>query len=191
MNTKKILIIITAIAMFAGYTIAESNPKQKGGSVKEYKIGDRGPGGGYIFYDKGSYSDGWRYLEAAAEDQAMAVEWYNGEIIETGAKGTAVGTGKSNTQKIVKAQGEGNYAAWLCVSYRGGGKSDWFLPSFDELDLMYKNLKKTGIVDFSGRFCWTSTEEGDEKAHFIAFMFGFNRATVKTDQGRVRAVRSF
>jgi hypothetical protein len=27
-----------------------------------------GPAGGFIFYDKGGYSDGWRYLEAAPED---------------------------------------------------------------------------------------------------------------------------
>ncbi|MDR2150303.1 MAG: DUF1566 domain-containing protein [Spirochaetaceae bacterium] len=26
------------------------------------------PAGGYVFYDKGSYSDGWRYLECALED---------------------------------------------------------------------------------------------------------------------------
>jgi hypothetical protein len=27
-----------------------------------------GPAGGYVFYDKGEYSDGWRYLECAPED---------------------------------------------------------------------------------------------------------------------------
>ena len=27
-----------------------------------------GPSGGYVFYDKGEYSDGWRYLEAAPAD---------------------------------------------------------------------------------------------------------------------------
>ena len=26
-----------------------------------------GPAGGYVFYDKGYYSDGWRYLEASPE----------------------------------------------------------------------------------------------------------------------------
>ncbi len=39
-----------------------------------YSLGDRGPGGGWIFYDKGSYSDdgkmdkSWRYLETAPTD---------------------------------------------------------------------------------------------------------------------------
>lgn len=30
-----------------------------------YAIGDTGPAGGIVFYDKGNTSDGWRYLEAA------------------------------------------------------------------------------------------------------------------------------
>jgi len=158
---------------------------------KGYKIGDRGPGGGWIFYDKGNSSNGWRYLEAAIDDQAMDAMWYNGEMILTGASDTAVGTGKSNTEKIIKAQGKGHYAARLCADYRGGGKSDWFLPSKDELDLMYVNLKKSGLVDFSGRFCWSSSEEDKKNAYFQAFMFGYTNSTVKTDAGRVRAVRAF
>jgi len=192
MNTfTRILFFLLIIAISSGFSFAQDKQKKNIAAVKEYRIGDKGPGGGYVFYDKGSYSDGWRYLEAAAVDQAMFLEWYNGEMTEIGAKGKAVGTGKSNTQIIVKKQGEGQYAAWLCVIYRGGGKSDWFLPSYDELDLMYENLKKTGIVDFSGRFCWSSTETDSEKARFLAFMFGYNGSALKSDQGRVRAVRSF
>ena len=42
---------------------AASNESDK--ANKDYKIGDVGPAGGYIFFDKGYYSDGWRYLEAA------------------------------------------------------------------------------------------------------------------------------
>ena len=36
-----------------------------------YALRDIGPAGGYISYDKGSYSDGWRYLEAAP----VSTEW--------------------------------------------------------------------------------------------------------------------
>jgi len=43
-------------------------------AVKIYKIGDRGPAGGFVFYDKGDYSDGWRYLEVAPNDLGEA-EW--------------------------------------------------------------------------------------------------------------------
>ena len=35
------------------------------GVSRTYNIRDIGPSGGYVFFDKGSYSDGWRYLEAA------------------------------------------------------------------------------------------------------------------------------
>lgn len=156
-----------------------------------YELGAKGPAGGYVFYDKGSYADGWRYLEAAPEDITLTAPWDNGVNVESGAAGTGLGSGRENTKKIIAAQGDGAYAAKLCADYRGGGKSDWFLPSKDELDMMYMKLKKTGIVDFSGRFAWTSSEDGKKKAYFQAFMFGFQSSTIKSDQGRVRAVRAF
>lgn len=34
----------------------------------QYKIGEIGPAGGWVFFDKGYYSDGWRFLEAAPKD---------------------------------------------------------------------------------------------------------------------------
>ncbi|MBR6084565.1 MAG: hypothetical protein IKP61_02995 [Spirochaetales bacterium] len=37
----------------------------------EYKVGDIGPAGGYIFYDRGYYENGWRYLEAAPADMKV------------------------------------------------------------------------------------------------------------------------
>ena len=43
-----------------------------------YILQDTGPGGGLIFFDKGSYSDGWRYLEAAPKStEAFEIDWYN------------------------------------------------------------------------------------------------------------------
>ena len=48
--------------------IAMTACKQDQEPEKEYTIGDTGPAGGIIFYDKGNKTDGWRYLEAAPAD---------------------------------------------------------------------------------------------------------------------------
>lgn len=53
-----------------------------------------------------------------------------------GAIGTAIGTGFSNTNTIITSQGiiATNYAAGLVRAYTGGGYTDWYLPSKEELN---------------------------------------------------------
>ncbi len=151
----------------------------------------RGPGGGWIFYDKGNTKDGWRYLEAAPVDQSVKIEWSNGDYIDTGASGTAIGDGKLNTRKIIATQGDGQYAAKICSDYRGGGKSDWFLPSKDELNLMYENLKKNGTGDFTEYYYWSSSQFNKENAWSSYFNDGYQNHFIKGDFRRVRAIRAF
>ncbi|MCL2181169.1 MAG: DUF1566 domain-containing protein [Treponema sp.] len=43
--------------------------------AQNYSIGDTGPAGGIIFYDKGWYSNGWRYLEASRTDVSANAVW--------------------------------------------------------------------------------------------------------------------
>ena len=40
-------------------------------STSQYQVGDIGPAGGCVFYDKGEYSDGWRYLEVSPADLVL------------------------------------------------------------------------------------------------------------------------
>ncbi len=89
---------------------------------EEDAIGDTGPAGGLIFYDKGSYSDGWRYLEAAPVATEWPKPWGLFGTNISGADGTAVGTGEQNTADIVVAIGTGTtYAAQLCDGLSEGG----------------------------------------------------------------------
>ncbi|MEI6876907.1 MAG: hypothetical protein WCL50_17470 [Spirochaetota bacterium] len=140
---------------------AESSKAPAVGSdgTRVYEIGDTGPAGGIIFYDKGSDEDGWRYLEAAPSDQSASFPWFSGtfKYIFDMKTDTAVGAGKANTDAIVAAQGEGAYAASLCKDRNINGFADWFLPSKDELDLMYRNLKKAGLGGFGESQLWSSS----------------------------------
>ncbi len=101
-----------------------------------------------------SYSDGWRYLEAAPSNQGE-VEW--GSVgTSVGGTDTAIGSGKSNTEKIVTQLGSGNYAAQLCSDLELGGYDDCFLPSKDELNELYK--QKDTVGGFASYDYWSSSE---------------------------------
>jgi len=125
-----------------------------------YTVGQPGPAGGIVFFDKGSYSDGWRFLEAASTDIPGTAEWgaYEKKIVGTT---TGRGAGKRNTQIIadfLRDIGETGRAAQIVQDFRQGGYDDWFLPSKDELNLMYVNLKEKGLGRFGNGWYWSSSQ---------------------------------
>jgi tetratricopeptide (TPR) repeat protein len=170
-----------------------------------YSIGDTGPAGGIIFYDKGKFSDGWRYLEAAPMDQGDGVKWGCASEMKDGfsqlnqAPDTALGTGKKTTIAIINTCAESGIAAQLCVNYQGGGKNDWYLPSKDELCVMYTTLHTNGIGGFStssgwagwGNGYWSSSEVGNERGWYVNFKSGTKNIVYKNATFHVRAIRCF
>jgi hypothetical protein len=156
------------------------------------KIGTPGPGGGIIFFDKGVFQDGWRYLEAAPED-LPEVPWFNGKDgVVTGADGTAVGTGRENTQTIIAVLGPGTYAASVCAAYDGGGLHDWFLPSKDELAGLFQVLKAAGGLSFSTKFYyyWSSSERNNIET-WVQNPGGGQYPNLKGFKHFVRPIREF
>ncbi len=109
-----------------------------------YVLRASGPGGGLIFYDKGYYSEGWQYMEAAPADITACFSVSEGYFNFT--TGTAVGTGKENTDTIITYFTNTTIAAYKCRNYINSGKNDWFLPSKDECNLIYDNLIKINPV---------------------------------------------
>ena len=159
-----------------------------------YALRDIGPAGGYIFYDKGSYSSGWRYLEAApASTEWTGIQWgIYGTLI--GGTGTGIGTGQSNTTIIVSwlnSHGETDCAAQLCDALIYGGYSEWFLPSKYELNLIYENLYLFGVGGFAVNWYWSSSEVSAGDAWGQDFSDGFQLIYYKFITDRVRAVRAF
>jgi hypothetical protein len=166
---------------------------------EQYRIGDMGPAGGIIFYIRNSDVDGWRYLEAAPPQTEFRAPW--GIVFSDGlivpsflATKTDLGTGRENTADIIdhfQIQGPA-IAAQLCRSFNYGGYTDWFLPSKDELVVMYTNLAANGLGGFRREPYWSSTESSYRFAFFQSFREGkqfFNGE--KTMPMYVRAIRAF
>jgi len=182
---------VAGMSTGGGGTIIQDDTRS--GTGKTYKVGDFGPAGGIIFFDRGFISDGWRYLEAAPAGTDFPAQWgaYEKDVAGTG---TAVGSGKHNTQRIVerlKALGENNCAAQICVGMEINGYKDWFLPSKDELDLMYKNLKQKGLGGFSNNWYWSSSQSFNKHACYQSFSDGVQDRNYKDIAHSVRAVRAF
>ncbi|MDR0472130.1 MAG: DUF1566 domain-containing protein [Treponema sp.] len=159
-----------------------------------YKIGGTGPAGGFIFYDKGNNSGGWRYLEAApASTEGKELQWSVSDF-PAGANGTEVGNGKLNTRNIMDASAQAAVnapAARYCDRLVYGGYDDWYLPSKNELGLMYMNLKIDGIGGFSNGYYWSSTEDRNVYAWFQNFSNGSQGNYDKQYRNSVRACRQF
>ncbi|CAN5443783.1 hypothetical protein BH10BAC2_BH10BAC2_36500 [soil metagenome] len=143
--------------------------------------------GGIIFYIDATLQHG---LIAATSDQGTGISWNNGSNVTTNATGTVVGTGLSNTKKIRNTQGKtGTYAALLCLNYKTGVYKDWYLPSKDELNLLFQQRAVVG--GFSGTNYWSSSEVSRGKAWDQEFGGGFQFKDTKSFTLNVRAISSF
>jgi hypothetical protein len=154
-----------------------------------------GPARGKVFYDKGDYAGGWRYLEAAPSDQGRPIVWSDitASVLKDAARGYAIGTGRANTTAIVGQAGCTSGAAKACDSLSLGGYDDWFLPSQDELNAMYGDgSKKAAIGGFTSNWYWSSSEVYSNDAYCQNFSNGGqNNYGKRYATFRVRPVRVF
>jgi hypothetical protein len=171
-------------------------------AVPTYTIGDIGPAGGIVFYDKGNSGGGWRYLEVApADTERTAVYYYPDQLLRALHGSRRVGDGKENTDKFIaefqRRGGEVNTAPWFCTELTINGFDDWYLPSTDELLYIYNNLYLKGLGDFTNGVYWSSTvgEPDAGAALCVSFIDGAEQwARSNLSRGtrnQVRAIRRF
>jgi hypothetical protein len=78
--------------------------------------------------------------------------YYNAVINGTG---DAIGFGKRNSEAISGQVNTG--PALYCTNLDLGGFKDWFLPSLEELKMIYENLHKRNIGNFRQSFYISSS----------------------------------
>jgi hypothetical protein len=147
-------------------------------------------------------------LIVSKTNQSNAHNWTNAlGLIGVSAQSTS--DGNSNSLSIINQSGHTQSAAKLCLDWVDAGYSDWYLPSMEELSLLWHNrftVNKTlssmqNAQTISGttttpRF-WSSTEYATSDAFSVGFLNGY--ATYgdgaapagKGTMAIVRAIRSF
>lgn len=192
------------------FTSCNPNEVDEIASTTQYSIGDVGPAGGFIFYDKGIETNGWRYLEAAPYD-IPSKQWGKFHTL-VNTPGEGFGSGRENTARIIAFHdgltgfygnpkqyddvSDGTVAAKACAELTINGFNDWHLPSKAESYEMYKSLHLQGLGDFDSReLYWTSTEHsaGDNTAIATDFDNGSQAWLCKQcfEVTSLRAVRYF
>ena len=148
--------------------------------------------GGVVFYLDGS--GGGLVCAITDQDGGSGIQWFNGDYTTTGATATAIGTGQANTTAIIDSQNPGSYAATVCTALGEG----WFLPSKDELNVMYQNkaaINVTAIANGGDAFVsthyWSSSEIDFNYAWRQSFTDSYQNNGSKDYSLRVRAVRAF
>ena len=141
-------------------------------------VGDIGPAGGIIFYVS-SVNQSWgNALEAAplsvgwssSSGQDPLSKWGCAGFSIQGAKARGVGSGASNTQAILVGCPIADTGARIADNLVIGGKDDWFLPSIDELSLLYQS--RGFFTDLSKRIYMSSTEADASNAILAGFNDG-------------------
>ncbi|SFA69212.1 Protein of unknown function [Flavobacterium swingsii] len=166
--------------------------------------------GGIIFYLNTSNGTGLISSEINQSYQGSEVMHWGCETLDISAsENSSIGFGQANTSAVVTNCSQLDTAASVCDFLILNGYSDWYLPSKDELNLMYQNLDLNGFGDFKNNttvhigssiyfsaYYWSSTQSSTDidKAWVQSFENGLQldfEVGFKSFYHMVRAVRNF
>jgi len=182
-------------------------------------VGDTGPGGGKVFYvapttftSTGSEcGTACKYLEAAPIGWITAATpagqtncmipgtstkrpeclWALNTTTAIGTTSTVIGAGYANTAAMIAQSNVAGRAATVARAFQGGGKTDWSLPSKDELNQMYLQRNVLGISAFGSMYFWSSSEDDASRAWRQSFLDGTQNSSNKLFPSHVNPVRAF
>ncbi len=179
-----------------------------GGGALAHYIGEQF-GGGVIFHlwkDAQGIQHG---LIADLTDLSTSKEWSNVNQTIVGPSCQSTWNGASNCNAIVSQAGHSTSAAFICLNSTNNGQSDWYLPSIDELSLLWHNrfnvnkslstISGANQLSNSARY-WSSTEFEYMNGFIFNFLNGSSESmegsggqgySNKASKHYVRAVRAF
>ena len=149
-----------------------------------WSVGDKVVYGGIgcvIAYDAGSEQSWGRYIlceeydlnhyepDLGTGEPYSGKEWGVVGQDDSGANGTAIGTGKANTDYLIGKYNDATYLWYYVNQHRTNTSKDWCVPSKDELNVLYENnatignFSTTGSSSFYCRY-WSSSESSSSSS---------------------------
>ena len=176
---------------------ANAGTANGGGNFTHYI--DEQYGGGVIFHlwkDNASVEHG---LIVALTDQSTSQAWSNVTSTLIGTSAQSSWDGLSNSNAIVGQASHTSSAAKLCLDLVSGGQSDWYLPSIQELNMLWNNYYTIarklsqigGATQLADYYYWSSSENYNTNAWYFNFVTGGTGSKYKNNTNYVRAVRAF
>lgn len=154
--------------------------------------------GGVIFWV--DPADNGYGLVSAITDQSTGATWGCQGTLISGTS-TSFASGETNTAAIIAGCATPGIAADIAVNTTTGGYSDWFLPSWNQLNAMYANkaiidataTANGGTAFPASMFYWSSSESNSNTAWAVFFDNGSGGGYNKGASAnfRVRVVRVF
>ena len=150
-----------------------------------YTAGDFVQGGLYTFTD-----GGYAYITSES-DQSGNAEW-GCQGVNIAGTVNAIGAGIANTALIVAGCATAGISARLADQLVLNSFSDWFLPSLDELGMMWTELASDGLGSFINHTYWSSTQASATQAYTVSMNNGNANFHNKSNTNRhTRAMRRF
>ncbi len=156
---------------------------------KNKKVVGQTYGGGIIFYVDASGEHG--LIASIDNGEGVRAQWGCYDMLVDDTQ-TGIGTGLENTKRIIlqcRTAATGNIAARLCNELVLEDYTDWFLPSKEELNLLYEN--KEIIGGYQHGYYWSSSEVDQHFAWYQHFDFGFQDYLNKDFSYYFRPIRAF
>jgi hypothetical protein len=195
MGTTQLLSVPYALYAKSAGTVSGGG---SGGNFTHY-IGEQF-GGGVIFHlfkDAQGVEHG---LIVDKTDLSTNQVWSNRDTSLIGASAQSSWDGLSNSNAMVGQAGHTSSAAVLCLNSTNSGQSDWYLPSLQELNMLWNNYYTVArsISQIAGAtqlgnnaYYWSSSEYNAYNAWYFAFVNGSADYYNKYYANYVRAVRAF
>lgn len=206
----KILVLCLLVSAASSCT-KDEKPK--------YALGDQGPGMGTIFYvaDKPfpcgfELSEYCSFLEVApagwsADDKdpvatMSLVPYKYSQYVKDHTATEPVGLGMHNTLVLTSDTNSPASAVEVAAQYNGGGLSDWYVPSLQELLLLQKSQSRsTGLqadvywssseYDTFGTMMWAIHMFNPKSEEWLTSDYIPPSPIAKVDRGYVRPIRAF